>query len=88
MKELIRETEPKDKTPLHQYLSEVYSSESEDTSSYQESFDEYLSKSSLFANSKADLADISKLLMVQPSTGSNDPSPSSPSSTTLIVKEA
>ena len=34
------------------------------------------------------MADISKLLMVQPSTGSNDPSPSSPPPTTPIVEEA
>ncbi|KAH9671342.1 transcription factor-like protein DPB [Citrus sinensis] len=40
-----------------------------------------------FSDSKADLADISKLLMVQPSTGSNDPSLSSPPPTTPIVEE-
>lgn len=34
------------------------------------------------------MADISRLLMVQPSTGSNDPSLSSPPSTTPIVEEA
>ena len=87
MKELT--LEPKDKTPLHQYSSQVCShlSESKDTSSDQESSDESSKESSLSSDSKAELVDISKLLIVQPSTGSNDPSPSSPPPTTPIVEE-
>ena len=60
------EPEPKDKTPLHQSSSQVCShfSESEDTSSDQESSDESSKESSISSDSEADLADISKLLMV------------------------
>ncbi|KAH9671188.1 hypothetical protein KPL70_017263 [Citrus sinensis] len=84
------EPEPKDKMPLHQSSSQVCShlSELEDTSSDQESSNESSKESSLSSDSEADLADISKLLMVQPSTGSNDLSPSSHPLTTLIVEEA
>ncbi|KAH9744194.1 hypothetical protein KPL70_003586 [Citrus sinensis] len=62
-----------DKAPLHQYSSQVYDQESSEESSKESSFS---------SDSEVDLADISKLLMVQPSTGSNDLSPSSPPPTT------
>ncbi|KAH9769523.1 hypothetical protein KPL71_012034 [Citrus sinensis] len=65
-----------------------HSSESEDTSSDQESSEESLKESHFSSDSKIELADISKLLIVQPSTGSNDPSPSSSPPTTPIVEEA
>ena len=66
----------KDKEPMHQYSSQIlpHPSESEETSTDEESFSSESYSSS--SNSKNSLADISKLLMVQPSTGSNDPSPS------------
>ncbi|KAH9649371.1 hypothetical protein KPL70_025953 [Citrus sinensis] len=88
LKELTPKPEPKDKAPLHQYSSQVCShlSELEDTSSDQESSDESLKESTLSSDSEANLADISKLLMVQPSTGSNDPSPSSSPPRTSIVE--
>ncbi|KAK9195455.1 hypothetical protein WN943_003576 [Citrus x changshan-huyou] len=59
--------------------------ESEETSTDEESFSSKSYSSS--SNSENSLADISKLLMVQPSTGSNDLSPSSPPQIP-IVEEA
>ena len=58
-KDLTPELEPKDKTPLHQYSSQICShlSKSEDTSSDQES--------SFSSDSEVDLADISKFYRVQ-----------------------
>ena len=52
------------------------------------SSDESSKESSLSSDSEVSLANISKLLVVQPSTGSNDLSPSSPPPTTPIVEEA
>ncbi|KAH9686215.1 hypothetical protein KPL70_014290 [Citrus sinensis] len=77
----------KNKEPMHQYSSQVlpYLSESEETLTDEESFS--LESYSSSSNSENSLADISKLLMVQPSTASNDPSPSSPPQT-HIVEEA
>ncbi|KAL9459737.1 hypothetical protein AB3S75_003021 [Citrus x aurantiifolia] len=72
---------------MHQYSSQPlpHLSESEETSTDEESFssESYSSAS----NSEKSFTNISKLLIVQPSTGSNDPSPSSPPQT-LIVEEA
>ena len=71
---------------MHQYSSQVLShlSELEETSTDEESFSsESYSTSS---NSKKSFTDISKLLMVQPSTGSNDHSPSSPPQTLIVEK--
>ena len=67
---------------MHQYSSQIlpHPSESEETSTDEESF-------SSSSNFEEDLADISRLLMVQPSTGSNKPSSSSPPQTP-IVEEA
>ena len=72
---------------MHQYSSQVLPSlsKSEETSTDEESFSSESYSSS--SNSENSLADISKLLMVQPSTASNDPSPSSPPQTP-IVEEA
>ena len=70
-KDLTPELEPKDKTPLHQYSSQICShlSKSEDTSSDQESSGESSKESSFSSDSEVDLADISKLLMIQPLQG-------------------
>ncbi|KAH9698094.1 hypothetical protein KPL71_023881 [Citrus sinensis] len=77
----------KNTEPMHQYSSQVlpHISESEETSTDEESFS--LESYSSSSNYEESFTDISKLLMVQPSTGSNDPSPSSPPQTP-IVEEA
>ena len=74
---------------MHQYSYQVLPhlsesdetspSQTEETSTYEESFST--------SNSEKELADVSKLLVVQPSSGSNEPSPSSPPQTP-IVEEA
>ena len=70
----------KNKEPMHQYSYQVlpHFSESDETSQSQteETFTDEESFST--SDSEKELTDVSKLLMVQPSTGSNDPSPSSP----------
>ena len=77
----------KNKELMHQYSSQAlpHLSESEETSTDEESFS--LESYSSSSNSEKSFTDISKLLMVQPSTGSNDSSPSSPPQTP-IVEEA
>ena len=72
---------------MHKYSSQIFPhlSESEETSTDEESFSSKSYSSS--SNSEKSFTNISKLLMVQPSTGSNDPSPSSPPQTP-IVEEA
>ena len=74
---------------MHQYSSPIlpHLSESEESSSSQTEETSTDEESFTSSDSKKELADVSKLLMVQPSTGSNDPSSSSPPQTP-IVEEA
>ncbi|KAH9792730.1 hypothetical protein KPL71_004252 [Citrus sinensis] len=74
----------KNKEPMHQYSSQVlpHLLESNETPTDEESFSSESFSSS--SNSEKSFTDISKLLMVQPSTGSNDPSPSLPPQTHMV----
>ena len=86
--ELSQESQPtqKNKEPMHQYSSQIlpHLSESEESSSSQTEETSTDEESFTSSDSKKELADVSKLLMVQPSTGSNDPSSSSPPQTPIV----
>ena len=81
--ELSQESKPtqKNKDPMHQYSSQIlpHLSELEENSSSQTEETSTDDDSFTSSDSEKELADVSKLLMVQPSIGSNDPSSSSPS---------
>ena len=76
----------KNKELMHQYSSHVLSPllESDETSSSQIEETSTDEESFFTLDSEKELADVSKLLIVQPSTGSNEPSPSSPPQTLII----
>ena len=65
---------------MHQYSSQIlpHLSESEETSPSQTEKTSMEEESYTSLNSEKELVDVFKLFMVQPSTGSNDPSSSSP----------
>ena len=74
---------------MHQYSSQVlpHLSELDKTSLSQKKKPPLMRNPSLLHILKKDLADVSKLLIVQPTSGSNEPSPFSPPPTP-IVEEA
>ena len=71
---------------MHQYSSQVlpYLSELNETSPSQTEETSIDDESFSISDSEKELVGVSKLLMVQPSTRSNEPSPSSPPQTPII----
>ena len=76
----------KNKEHMHQYSSQVlpYLSELNETSPSQTEETSIDDESFSISDSEKELVGVSKLLMVQPSTRSNEPSPSSPPQTPII----